>query len=37
MHRETAVAETPEQAFEEATRKAKVDLLAEFEAQTVTV
>ena len=32
-----AVADTPEEAFEEAKRKAKVDLLAEFEAQTVTV
>jgi len=37
MHREQAVADTPEQALEEAKRKAKVDLLAEFEAQAVTV
>jgi hypothetical protein len=37
MHREQAVAETPEQAFEDAKRKAKADLLAEFEAPKLTV
>ena len=37
MHREQAVAETPEAAFEEARRKAKHDLLAEWEAPKLTV
>ena len=31
------VAETPEQAFEEARRMAKLDLMAEFEAPKLTV
>jgi phenylpropionate dioxygenase-like ring-hydroxylating dioxygenase large terminal subunit len=37
MHREQAIAETPEAAYEEALRKSKTDLLAQFEAQKVTV
>jgi hypothetical protein len=37
MHREQAVAETPEAAFEEAKRLAKVDLLAEWQAPKLTV
>jgi hypothetical protein len=37
MHREQAVAETPEAAFEEAKRLAKVDLLSEWQAPKISV